>query len=535
MYIFQAGLLSIVIAIFTTQSFQSLEEDPSGTSTQLLAQISQQLSSFTAVGSFLNSTTPAISQGILPFTASIAAVQINTLWVVSLALSLVAAIFAIAVKHWIRRVPVSQHMSERDCVRLRQFRYIGLNDWQVPTIIAFLPLLLQLAVILFLIGLIILLWSLNQGVALAFTIVAAISFSFFLITALIPAIISNCPYKSPLVPTLMSLIQAVAVPLLLLACGMLLVFTYVVGPFFALLHRIFSCICSYNSGLFRLVEAIASFRATLEGWLKTWAGFMRSDFANVERFWSGRELNALPPIAVDLERSAVAWAPYGVPRPDFSRVQDCFEDLTQMSRTRCALQWAGLNLGDFHWHDLHDYSPYCLVNPKMLPKVDLPFTKGHRDVLVNALPKDWSTHEWMKEDPSIAGILTLLMETTNADKKRDINFDFLTNFTRLLLTIRDNQTQDQGTDMQPAHFVTASARVPTALIFESFVHDDYPISRGGMYLSYRLLDRQLTSSNIGPAQRSLVLLPGRCASWVVRRPWDQRPVVETSSIYSSLY
>ena len=125
-------------------------------------------------------------------------VQVNTFWFLSLALSLVASLFAILVQQWLREYPVSGMRSVRECLRLRHFRYKALNTWGVPHVVSILPILLQVALILFLVGLAELLWTLNHTVAWPFIIFLSVSVGFLLFTTLLPAISPSCPYKSPL-------------------------------------------------------------------------------------------------------------------------------------------------------------------------------------------------------------------------------------------------------------------------------------------------------------------------------------------------
>jgi hypothetical protein len=91
---------------------------------------------------------------------------VNVCWFVSLLLSLVAALFGIFLKQWIRTyIKWAEVTLERDAVALRQHRYIGWEAWNIGLVLTVLPVLLQIAVILFLIGLLVFLWNLNQVVA----------------------------------------------------------------------------------------------------------------------------------------------------------------------------------------------------------------------------------------------------------------------------------------------------------------------------------------------------------------------------------
>ncbi|KDQ56010.1 hypothetical protein JAAARDRAFT_112881, partial [Jaapia argillacea MUCL 33604] len=159
-----AGLFSGVLTAFNIQSYQMLQQDEMQTSNLLLAQISLQLSNFTISPAFVNSTTPLSLPTIPPFQASPPAVRINILWFLALVCSLSSASIAILVKQWLREYMDWFFNSEspRESVRLRQYRYEGLESWRVFGLMALLPLLLQAALIFFLIGLIELLWTLHH-------------------------------------------------------------------------------------------------------------------------------------------------------------------------------------------------------------------------------------------------------------------------------------------------------------------------------------------------------------------------------------
>ena len=80
----------------------------------------------------------------------------------------------------------------------RQWRYEALLRWQAPTIISSIPGLLEVALVLFLTGLVILLWTLNGVVAGVCTAVVSIVVLLTVATTILPAIIPECPYKTPL-------------------------------------------------------------------------------------------------------------------------------------------------------------------------------------------------------------------------------------------------------------------------------------------------------------------------------------------------
>jgi hypothetical protein len=193
----QAGLFSAVLTAFVAQSYQSLSENYNQTSADLLWRISHQLA---------NSSFPAAPERIV-FQAQSSDIQVNVCWFVSLLFSLVVALFSLFLKQWMRTyMKWTEVTSYRDAVALRQFRYRALERWHLGAILALLPTLLKLAVVLFLAGLLLFLWKLNQIVA---DVMGALSCTVFLFVAtvtVLPVISVSCPYRS-------TLTEVVALPL----------------------------------------------------------------------------------------------------------------------------------------------------------------------------------------------------------------------------------------------------------------------------------------------------------------------------------
>jgi hypothetical protein len=126
----------------------------------------------------------------------------------SLILSLLVALFGILLKQWIRiYIKWTEVTPERDAIALREYRYIGLEAGGVSVVLTILPVLLQVAVILFLVGLLIFLWGVNQVVAKAMIALGGVSL--FLVGAVtaLPIFWRTCPYKSPLSELLISMLS----------------------------------------------------------------------------------------------------------------------------------------------------------------------------------------------------------------------------------------------------------------------------------------------------------------------------------------
>lgn len=125
---------------------------------------------------------------------------INASWYSALVFSLAAASIAISVKQWLNQFTSRVTSMPRQSVIVWFSRRRGFNRWRVEDIINLLPVLLQIALILFLIGLIELVWTLSppsSAVASVVTVLSGALLLFLACTAVIPAIAADCPYRSP--------------------------------------------------------------------------------------------------------------------------------------------------------------------------------------------------------------------------------------------------------------------------------------------------------------------------------------------------
>ncbi|KAL0567482.1 hypothetical protein V5O48_014507 [Marasmius crinis-equi] len=172
----QAGLFSAVVTAFTIESYQWLSEDPQDTTVALLRQISQQMSNMTVTH-------------IKPFEASSSNVRINGFWFLSLIISLVDALFGLLCKQWLREHQQPTHTrTPEEALALRWLRRKSLEIWHVPTFVAVLPMLLELALFFFFAGLLELLWTRH---AIPFSIAIIVIGSAILVyvgTTIIPSI-----------------------------------------------------------------------------------------------------------------------------------------------------------------------------------------------------------------------------------------------------------------------------------------------------------------------------------------------------------
>ncbi|KAI0344871.1 hypothetical protein BDW22DRAFT_1099076 [Trametopsis cervina] len=195
------GLFSAVLSAFFVIAIALLQEDIPGATLMTLRQMSAQNANYTIQGNFIHSISPAPTSSP-PFEPTANAIRINGLWTASLAISLITASFAILVKQWLREYMKFVTSFPQGRLRIRKFRRAGLKTWKVLTIAACLPLLLQLALGLFFIGLCFYTADLHSSVRnTTLPLVAGWGFIFFFVTVS-PLFSDHCPYKTPALDSL---------------------------------------------------------------------------------------------------------------------------------------------------------------------------------------------------------------------------------------------------------------------------------------------------------------------------------------------
>ncbi|EKM50873.1 uncharacterized protein PHACADRAFT_212798 [Phanerochaete carnosa HHB-10118-sp] len=197
-----AGLYSAVLSAFVVESYTDLQPDPNTQITFLLERIANQTQSYTITSGTLNST--AEPPPVFPrFSAPLWAVRVNGLWFASLIVSLATASFSMLVKQWLREYLAVEYTAPQERLRARQYRKPGVEKWKVLEIAAMLPMLLQLSLGLFFIGLCIFTTNIDERMGLT-SVPLICGWAFlFIATTLAPLVSPRCPYKMPLFKSVM--------------------------------------------------------------------------------------------------------------------------------------------------------------------------------------------------------------------------------------------------------------------------------------------------------------------------------------------
>ncbi|RXW17938.1 hypothetical protein EST38_g7924 [Candolleomyces aberdarensis] len=195
-----AGLFSAVVTAFIIELQKTLQKDPIEVILPLL---------LAKLGDVQLSQAPNVSSSF-PERAN---VRINTLWFLSLVLCLATVLVGTVSLQWLREYERPRgNVEPQTAFSLHRMQAESLNKWWVPQIFSMLPLLLQVALVLFLMGLSEHLFNLNRSVAVWVALAIGLTLLFLVATTVLPtfqALLlflpwrfgkeprSPCPYKSP--------------------------------------------------------------------------------------------------------------------------------------------------------------------------------------------------------------------------------------------------------------------------------------------------------------------------------------------------
>jgi hypothetical protein len=156
---------------------------------------------------------PEITSFETSFQPTTSSVRINTLWLVGLVLSLMASLFCIFVKQWVRMYMKWTEVTPlQTAMALRQYRYNGLQRWGLPTALAVMPGILQLALALFLVGLVDLLLPIHHVVGVATCVVVYGFLGTAAILTLLPLVWRTSPFKTPVIEAVLPIIYKTTRP-----------------------------------------------------------------------------------------------------------------------------------------------------------------------------------------------------------------------------------------------------------------------------------------------------------------------------------
>ena len=138
-------------------------------------------------------------------------VVVNALFYASLGVMILAAFIAMLIKSWVhefdrglRALSIPEQRA-----KTREFRYLGMEHWKLPEMVAILPSLIQISLLLFAVGLVLFLFHISKPSFGVTTAIFGIGVLYYTITTSISVFVTSSPFHSPLSRTLGKVYQQV--------------------------------------------------------------------------------------------------------------------------------------------------------------------------------------------------------------------------------------------------------------------------------------------------------------------------------------
>ncbi|KAJ7755064.1 hypothetical protein DFH07DRAFT_500316 [Mycena maculata] len=195
-----AGLFSASVTTFIVESYQSLsppDPDPNQATLALVLQFvlsqSDGLNSTISSSLLLPSSSP-------PFVPPTSALICNTLWFLSLAFSLACALAATLVDQWARNyiLATESRPALHKRARISAYLHIGLQKFQMNTVVEAIPTLLHISLLLFFAGLVEFLRPVSPAISNLMLGMLLFCGSLYFLVTFLPIFHSDCPYETPL-------------------------------------------------------------------------------------------------------------------------------------------------------------------------------------------------------------------------------------------------------------------------------------------------------------------------------------------------
>ncbi|KAL1690614.1 hypothetical protein GGG16DRAFT_55262 [Schizophyllum commune] len=189
-----AGLFSGVVTTFVSESSQALNPDYAQISASFLFELTR-IQRAMASGSPVTEV-PRSQYTMNSETQNTSDLWVNGLWLTSLVFALATAFISVLAKQWLQHYASATGGSLRDRAYIRQYRLWSFTRWNVPFIIDFLFILLNIALLLFLAGLAVYVTPMNAPIAHTIISFTALIFLAYAVTIILPIWVPHCAYKT---------------------------------------------------------------------------------------------------------------------------------------------------------------------------------------------------------------------------------------------------------------------------------------------------------------------------------------------------
>ena len=126
----------------------------------------------------------------------------NCLWTAALIFSLFTSLFCILAKQWLLSYRTGNRDNLREWSLIRQYRYNGVSAWNVPDLIAWLPVLLHASLLMFLAGLVVLLLDIDGPTSYITLALSIVVLALYIGTLFAPVFWPSSPFRTQLTPVL---------------------------------------------------------------------------------------------------------------------------------------------------------------------------------------------------------------------------------------------------------------------------------------------------------------------------------------------
>ena len=127
-------------------------------------------------------------------------VVVNALFYASLGIMLLAAFIAMMIISWVREFDhgLGAISIPEQRAKTREFRYLGMERWKLEGMVAMLPLLIQISLLLFAIGLVLFLFQISKPSFGVTTAIFGVGVLYYALTTTISVFVTSSPFHSPL-------------------------------------------------------------------------------------------------------------------------------------------------------------------------------------------------------------------------------------------------------------------------------------------------------------------------------------------------
>ncbi|CAE6481056.1 unnamed protein product [Rhizoctonia solani] len=187
-----ATLFSAIVTAFVIESHRSLQADNTAITAVAIVEIAGILRN----GTRGDQRGSPVLDSLNNFQPSASAFIVNFAWFISLCLSITVALLAGLVKQWCNTLLSDRTAPPCNQARIRQARFNELRRWRTELVISALPVIMDAALGLFLLGLLVFLQDLSYIIFLAALIVTLLTGTFYFCTTVASCFISFCPYET---------------------------------------------------------------------------------------------------------------------------------------------------------------------------------------------------------------------------------------------------------------------------------------------------------------------------------------------------